>query len=108
MIVQKIHPGKPMRGTYLDGRRLKSEGKTFHPRARYAYWSYIEIKFKQAYSARVKEEAKASNYAGPYVEVARKEIDKKYWSSAGSYIKKGRLLRFVGTQVQVPAGICYG
>ena len=68
----------------LDGRRLDFKGRTFRPRARYVYWSYIEAMLDECYS-RGAESANAAD-------IARQEVGKAYWGSVGSYIKRNALL----------------
>ncbi|KAL9103808.1 MAG: hypothetical protein Q9163_001185 [Psora crenata] len=70
----------------LDKRRVDFKGSTFRPRARYVYWSYCETMLRHAYSERGK--------SAP-TEFARQEVGKKLWGSAGPYMTKNMLLRFV-------------
>ena len=73
----------------IDGRRLDFGDKTFRPRARYLYWSYIEIMLRHSYSEKSKTGMLSAG------EVGRRELGKNYWGSAGSYMRRNQLLGFV-------------
>ncbi|KAL8828138.1 MAG: hypothetical protein Q9191_002768 [Dirinaria sp. TL-2023a] len=73
----------------IDGRRLDFKGKTFRPRARYVYWSYIEIMLRHFYAESAKVEMMSAG------EVGRQNVGKNYWGSAGSYMRRNQLLGFV-------------
>lgn len=68
----------------INNQRLDFKGKTFRPRARYIYWTYLEGILGLAYS-----DKKA------YTEVPQRELGRPYWGSAGSYIRENQLRGFV-------------
>lgn len=80
-----INLGSDVRWADLDNKRLQWRAN-FRPRARYLYWSYCETMLRQAYSS-------ASNT--DVTELRRQEVGKRYWGSAGSYMKKNMLMGFV-------------
>lgn len=69
----------------LDNKRLQWRSN-FRPRARYLYWSYCEMMLRQAYDPKSNMDA---------ADVRRQEVGKKYWGSAGPYMKRNMLLGFV-------------
>ena len=71
--------------TDLDNKRLQWRSN-FRPRARYLYWSYCEMMLRQAYASQSNMDA---------ADVRRQEVGKKYWGSAGPYMKRNMLLGFV-------------
>lgn len=79
--------------TTLEGRRVlwndpTKETVTFRPRARYLYWTYLEAILRKFYESSARE-------GHPQAITAQKEVGKKYWGSAGSYMQKNMLQGFV-------------
>ena len=66
-----------------DGQRIKWKSD-FRPRARYLYWAYISTMFKLSFQDK---KAQVDNPA--------KIFGKRFWGTAGSYIKKSQLQGFV-------------
>ena len=81
----RIKAESNVRWTDLDNKRLQWRSN-FRPWARYLYWSYCEMMLRQAYGPRSNMDA---------ADVRRQEVGKKYWGSAGPYMKKNMLLGFV-------------
>ena len=73
----------------LSDQKLDFHGKLFRPRARYVYWAYLTTMLSLAYSEKSKKHTRL------HQQIARAEVGKPYWGSAGSYIRKNMLSAFV-------------
>ena len=88
-----INRYNPNPWTSLEGRKVHwsdpaKEPVNFRPRARYLYWTYLEAVLRKFYESEAKEEHLQAH-------TAQKEVGKKFWGSAGSYMPKNMLLGFV-------------
>ena len=80
-----IKPDSELRWADLDNKRLQWR-TNFRPRARYLYYSYVEMMLRQTYHPKSNMNAAA---------IRRKEAGRNFWGSAGPYMKRSMLLGFV-------------
>ncbi|KAL8823499.1 MAG: hypothetical protein Q9191_005797 [Dirinaria sp. TL-2023a] len=89
---EPLSPHNPNPWNSINGRRVDFR-TGFRPRARYVYWAYIEAMLNLSYTRKVSgSEHSSHNYTSS---VARREVRRPIWASAGSYIYRNQLLGFV-------------